>query len=278
VGTLYIVGAPTGDPDDITLRARRILGQVALVVGHPPHVRHLLDCYGIAKPVVVLSEPGLLPGFDRALDALRTDDIAILSTGLSPGPSGPVYQLIRAAVERGFPVVPVPGPVLPITALVISGLPADSFVYLGTLPQECSVRRDLLASVAAERRTLVVLENAHRLSDTMTDLGDTLGNRPLVLVSASGHQTGKIWRGTVREAAEHLLVDPAEEPWVLIIGGAPERVTRWAEERLRSEIQARLDHDLGIKEISRQLAVESGWPRREIYDLAVKIAEFLRDG
>lgn len=278
MGTFYIVGAPAGDPDDITLRARRILGEVALVVGHLPHIRHLLDYHDIAKPVVALSEPEQFPGLDRALDALRTDDIALLSTGLSPAPSGPAYQLIRAAVEHGFPVVPVPGPALPITALVISGLPADSFVYLGTSPEESSARRDLLASVAAERRTLVVLENAQRLGDTMTDLGDALGNRPLVLVPASGQQTGRIWRGTIGEATEYPPVDPAEEPWVLIIGGAPERMTRWAEERLRSEIQVRLDHDLGTKEISRQLAAASGWPRREIYDLAVNIAQFRRDG
>ena len=142
-----MVGAPVGDVEDITHRALRILRDVVLVVADDvDHARRLLADHDIATPLTATDS------LDAPLSALETDDIALFSTGWSPGPSGPGQLLIHAAIERDFPVVPIPGPTLPVTALVISGLPADSFVYLGELPQGPAARRGLLASVASERR------------------------------------------------------------------------------------------------------------------------------
>lgn len=267
MGTLYVVGAPPGDPDDITLRARRILAEVTLVgADDADQARRLLAHYDVATPVAKVGD---------LWEALDAGDAALLSQGWLPGPSDSSYQLICAAIERGFPVVPVPGPTLPVTALVISGLPADSFVYLGELPRDPSARRDLLALVAGERRSLVAIEWPDRLPGTLVDLVEALGDRSLAVVAASDTGIDVIWRGALGEAPAHLPSPPGQALCTLVVGVAREKADRWDCERLRAEIRACLERELGTKEISRQLAAESGWPRREVYRLAVELARHL---
>lgn len=278
MGTLYVVGVPPGDPDDTTLRALRVLREVALVVaGGPPHCRHLLARYDIGMPFVDLSEGAPSYSVERVVAALGTGDVALLWTGWSPVPSNSSHQLICAAIERDFPVVPIPGPTLPLTALVISGLPADGFVFLDQLPSEPAARHELLASVADERRSLVALESPSRLSDTVSCLEEALGDRPLTVVATSDQGPGDIWRGTVGGAAIKLPEGRFGCLCALVIGGAQEGVICWDEDRLRAEIQACLDQGLGAKETSQQLAGESGWPRRQIYHLAVEAIRFRTD-
>ncbi|MFC2037582.1 SAM-dependent methyltransferase [Chloroflexota bacterium] len=264
---------PAGDPDDLTFRARRILGEVILVVATDvQQASSLLDHHGIATPLSPLSEPVEFAKASHILDALETGDVAILSAGWSPAPSGAGFQLVSEALEHGIPVVSVPGPTFPVTSLVVSGLPAGSFVYLGKLAPQPPIRRKLLASISLERRTLVALVAPEQLPGMLVDLEDILGDRALV-VAESPHQTEQFWRGTVREAVKHLPNGPGHSPYVLIIGAARERTSRWEQAQLRGEIEVRLEQGLSVKEISRQLAVESGWPRREIYDLVVEASQ-----
>lgn len=272
MGTLYVVGVPAGDPNDITSRALAILEDADLVVADDVHyVRHLLAQHGIATP------PGATTPVDIPLEALITSDVAVLAPCDVPGLSEASERLVRAAIERGFGVSPVPGPKLALTALVISGLPADSFVYLGELPHKPSVRHDLLACVASERRTLVACSSRDRLAGILADLNSVLGDRPMTLVATPGHGAGGIWRGTVGKATGHFLNQPAEGPYVLVIGGAQEKTIRWDEDQLRAQIQAQLDQGLGAKEISKHLAPESGWPRRQIYGMVVETGRFSTD-
>ena len=273
MGTLHIVGAPAGAPDDITLRALRTLSEVALVAADPAaFAQRLLVHHNLDTPFAEAADTEIF------LAKLRTDDVALLIPGWSLAPSGPSYRLIRAAIEHGFPVVPVPGPSLPLSALVSSGLPTDSFVYLGTLPEEHEARRDLLASVAAERRTLVVMVWPGSLPSTLAELHEICGDRPLMVLCTSGEEGPVTWRDTTGDAASWALVPPPQDlsmlpgPCVLVVGGSQAGTVRWQEDQLEAEIQARLKQGLGTKELSRQLALESGWPRREIYRLAVEIA------
>jgi 16S rRNA (cytidine1402-2'-O)-methyltransferase len=269
VGTLYIVGVPAGDPEDITPRALRILGEVVLVVTEAvDHAQRLLVAHGLDTPLLASTNADLPPS------ALHDGDVAVLLEGWSPAPTGRSFQLVRAAIEQGFAVVPVPGPCLSLTALVVSGLPADSFLLLGELPRESVSRRDLMTSVAAERRTLVALGVPHALPELLADLREVLGDRPLALVTASGEATGVAWRGTLDDVPEEALVEPGSEPFILVIGGAREPVGRWDEARLRAEVRQCLEQGLSAKEIGRALATESGWPRRAIYRLAARGAPF----
>ena len=270
VGTLYVIGAPSGEPDDLTLRAQRILREVKLVVGTVPEAQRLLDRHGLAPPFVSLSDLSQPDVHQQVLEALETDDAALLLPGLSPGlPGNGDRLLIQSALERGLPVMPVPGPTRTITTLIMSGLPADSFVYLGWLPGDALRRRALLTPLSGERRTLVALTLPEHLPAILSDLRDALGLRPLVAV-ALNQRLDKGWRGTVDEAVEHLPQELSEGPHLLIVGGIQQEAAAWSEDRLRAEIRARLERNLGTREVSRQLASESNWPRRQIYRLAVE--------
>jgi 16S rRNA (cytidine1402-2'-O)-methyltransferase len=249
-----------------------ILEDVALVVADDvDYARRLLAQYGIATP------PGTSTPVDIPLEVLAANEVALVSPGRAPGLSEASERLVRAAIERGFAVSPVPGPTLALTALVISGLPANSFVYLGELPHEPSARHDLLAPVAKERRTLVACSSYDRLAEILADLHGVLDDRPLALVASSSQGARETWRGTVGEAAAHVSGQPTEGPCILVIGGAREETTRWDEGQVRAQIQAQLDQGLGAKEISKHLTVESGWPRRQIYRMVVETARFSPD-
>jgi 16S rRNA (cytidine1402-2'-O)-methyltransferase len=261
VSTLYVVGAPEGDPADSTLRAVRILGQAAHVVTNDVvRARSLLNQYHIDTP---------LSGAGVAAEIMDEGDIALLISGNSPSGAGPAQRLVQAAHERGLSVVPVPGPSLPITALVVSGLPADGFVYLGRLPSQTIERRHLLASVTSERRTLIIQEELAHLTSTLSDLSAALGNRPLCIMTASDTQNMAVYRGILSEASADPLDLPGDGPLVLIIGGHRRARARWSEEQIRAELRVRLEAGQPAKEIARSLAAESGWPRREIYRMAV---------
>jgi 16S rRNA (cytidine1402-2'-O)-methyltransferase len=265
VGTLYVLGTPAGDPADLTRRALRTLETVDLIVAADEvSARGLAADYGLAAPVVLAR--------DITPDALAEGDVALLCSGLSPAPSYPGFQLIRGALDRQQPVVPIPGPSLAITALVISGLPADSFVFLGGLPQEQAGRRELLATIRTERRSVVALSPPALLPAVLADLFQMLGDRVLAVVASSVRGAELVWRGRLELAMAELGDDSSPGTCALVLGGAPDGAARWQEDRLRSEIGSRLAAGLGVKEISQQLAENSGWSRREIYSVSVELA------
>jgi 16S rRNA (cytidine1402-2'-O)-methyltransferase len=244
-----------------------MLREASLVIAsNLPGARHALRDLPLVVPLVEM------PSVDALLASLQTGDAMLLLEGELASPTAPAQALIRGAVGHGFRVVSVPGPTLPVTALVVSGLPADSFVYLGLLPKESASLRDLLASVACERRTLVVVASGTG-SDLWTALLDALGDRPVVVFSGPDLESGVIWRGTLGHGHESVSGPGRPGLQILVIGGAPHRLVRWAEDRLRAEIRARLDQGLDVRQTARQLAAESGWPRRAIYRLAVQAGQ-----
>jgi 16S rRNA (cytidine1402-2'-O)-methyltransferase len=274
VGTLYIIGVGADDLEDMTLRALRILDEVVLIVADMPQIDRQLACHGITTPLMIPSDANPSVNVARILETLQAGDVALLISGLSPAPSAQGHQLILASLDHGFPVKTAPGPSLPVTALILSGLSAGSFRFLGELPQQAGVRRVLLASLEAECRTLVLLVPSGRLPEVLPDLAGILGERPVALIRTAGGAVRDIWRGVIGGLPEEHLhrLDPA--PAILVVGGAREPVALWDGQCLRAEIRARRDQGLGAKEISQQLASESGWSRREIYRLAAEAGRF----
>jgi 16S rRNA (cytidine1402-2'-O)-methyltransferase len=266
MGTLYVVGVPATGTGDLTIRARRILGSVTLVAaGAGDEARLFLAGCDISTPVVPAAGHGIVLG------ALAGGDVALLLPGRSPAPGSEEQSLVAAALAGGFAVVPVPGPVVAVTALVLSGLPADSFVYLGALPQEAGARRSLLESMAGEARTLALLAGPGELPDLLAALHSSWGDRSLVLWPASSEPPEDAWRGSLGEALQAGAALAAGRDWVLIAGGAAEERGRpWDEDRLRREIRACLGRGLGVGEISRELAAPSGWARRDVYRLSLQ--------
>jgi len=151
------------------------------------------------------------------LDYLEKEDLALVSEAGMPGLSDPGYELIVSAIERGISVVPVPGASAVITALVVSGLPTDQFVYVGFLPRRKGQRQRLLNSIAEERRTIVAFETRHRLTEVLNEIEEILGDRRLCVCRELTKVHEEIFRGRMSQAREHFA-EPRGE-FSLVIEG-----------------------------------------------------------
>jgi 16S rRNA (cytidine1402-2'-O)-methyltransferase len=177
--------------------------------------------------------------------------------------SDPGYELVVAANERDIPVVPVPGPSAIITALVISGLPTERFIYLGFLPRRAGSRLERLESVASERGTIVALESPHRLRAALSDVLRVLGDRRVAVCRELTKIHEEVFRGVVSQALAHFTQPRGE--FTLVIAGreAPE------EPRLTEDIERQLASlrrsGVTAKEAVSRLARETGLSRRELY-------------
>lgn len=271
MGTLYVVGTPIGNLEDISLRALRILREAALIAAEDTRqTRKLLTRYEITTPLTSYYEHNKLAKLDYILTTLEEKDVALVSEAGMPGISDPGYELIQAAIARGIPVVPVPGPSALVTALAISGLPTDSFVYLGFLPRRQGERRRLLGSLAGERRTLVAFEAPHRLRKSLADLADVLGDRQIAVARELTKIHEEVWRGSLSQALEHFERTPPRGEFTLVIAGAGEEAqAAWDEEQVRAALAELLNEGLDKKEAIKQVAKAAHWPRRQVYKVAV---------
>ncbi|MEO7003440.1 MAG: 16S rRNA (cytidine(1402)-2'-O)-methyltransferase, partial [Ktedonobacterales bacterium] len=178
MGTLYLVATPIGNLEDITLRALRVLREVSLIAAEDTrHTRKLLTHFAIATPTISYHEHSPHERVERLLAALADGDVAVVSDAGTPVISDPGQDLVRAALAAGYTVTPIPGPVAAITALIASGLPPNSFTYLGFLPRRSRERRQALAPFVSAPQTLVLYEAPHRLLECLDDLRATLGDR-----------------------------------------------------------------------------------------------------
>ena len=271
MGTLYLVGTPIGNLEDISLRALRILREVTLIAAEDTRRAHILvRHYEIKTPITSYFEGNKLTKLATVLEALDEGDVALVSEAGMPGLSDPGYELICAAIERGYRVTSIPGPSAPVTALVVSGLPSDSFIFLGFLPRRQSERSKMLAAVAQERRTLVAFEAPHRLRKSLADIEAELGDRPMAACREMTKLYEEVWRGTVAQARVQFdKVEPRGE-FTLVIGGGSADSERWDEARVRSALNELLAQGLRRSIAARRVATISGWKRSDVYTLGLE--------
>jgi 16S rRNA (cytidine1402-2'-O)-methyltransferase len=270
VGTLYIVGTPIGNLEDITCRALRILKEVSLIAAEDTRRARLLTSrYDIDTPTTSYFEGNKLTKLSTVFEALDAGDVALISEAGMPGLSDPGYELIQIAIQRGYSVVPIPGPTAPVTALVVSGLPTDSFLFLGYLPRRQSRRRHLLGDVAREQHTLIAFETPHRLRQSLADIEAVLGDRPLALCREMTKVYEEIWRGTVSQARVYLEEHEPRGEFTLVIGGATEERQRWDEEQVRAALEDLLAQGLRRPDAAKRVAELSGWDRGAVYQLGL---------
>ena len=270
MGTLYVVGTPIGNLEDITLRALRILKEVSLIAAEDTRrARVLTRQYDIDTPTTSYFEGNKLTKLNTVFEALDGGDVALISEAGMPGLSDPGYELIQTAIERGYPVVPIPGPTAPVTALVVSGLPTDSFVFLGYLPRRQSRRRSLLADVARQQQTIIAFETPHRLRQSLVDLEAVLGDRPLALCREMTKVYEEIWRGTVSEARATFEEREPRGEFTIVIGGATAEEQRWDEEQVREALDDLLAQGLRRPDAAKRVAELSGWDRSAVYQLGL---------
>lgn len=270
VGKLYVVGTPLGNLEDITLRGLRILKEVSVIAAEDTRrARVLAREYGIDTPLTSYFEGNKLAKLDTILGALGEGDVALISEAGMPGLSDPGYELIQAAIDRGYRVVPVPGPTAPITALVVSGLPTDAFLFLGYLPRRKSRRRSVLESMSRVAYTLVVFETPHRLLESLEDIEAILGDRPLALCREMTKIHEEVWRGTVSGARQAFAERAPRGEFTLVIGGVAKEDRRWTEEQVRAALEDLLDKGLRRPDAAKRVADLSGWDRSSVYQLSL---------
>ncbi len=202
---LYVIATPIGNLEDISLRALRLLQEVKLIAAEDTRTtRHLLNAHSIKTPLTSYHEHSKRAKLDYLLNYLEKEDLALVSEAGMPGLSDPGYELIVAAIERGISVVPIPGASAVTTALVVSGLPTDQFLYLGFLPRRKGQRQRLLSSIVDEPRTIVAFETPHRLKEALSDIEEILGNRRLSVCRELTKIHEEIFRGRMSQAREHF--------------------------------------------------------------------------
>lgn len=269
--TLFIVPTPIGNLEDITLRALRVLKESALIAAEDTRTsRVLLSHYDIHTPLTSYHEHNKLDKLDSILAALETGDVALISDAGTPGISDPGYELIRAAIEQGYDVVPLPGANAVITALVASGLPTDSFIYMGFFPRKASTQTAFLESLTAETRPVIVYESPNRLTDTLSAIVETLGGERAVCVA---RELTKLYeefqRGTAADVLAYYQATPPRGEITLIIGGAEIDTSAWDEDRVREALRARIEAGDSHSSAAKAVAKESGWNKRDVYNLKV---------
>lgn len=263
-GTLYLVATPIGNLEDITLRALRVLREADLIACEDTRqTRKLLDHYGIQKPAVSYHEHNealRAPELAGKLESGAT--IALVSDAGTPLVSDPGYRLVARAIEKGFRVEPIPGPSAVLAALAGSGLPTDEFHFGGFLPPRSTQRKKTLARLKDESATLIFYEAPHRVLETLADIEEVLGDRPLVLARELTKIHEEFMRGTAAELRRARIQLKGE--FTLLIGKARQveiHDERPVAEAVESYVQGGMDRMDAMKAVAR----ERGLSKRDVY-------------
>lgn len=273
MGTLYLVSTPIGNLEDLSPRGVRILRESVLIAAEDTrHTKILLKHFDIQTPVTSYFEHNKLNKLDLILEKLSQGDVALVSDAGTPAINDPGYELVQAALASGFDVRPIPGPSAPIAALTVSGLPTDSFLYLGYLPHKSSERHNRLNEVSEQPFTLIFFETPHRITDSLEDILSTLGDRRICIAREMTKLYEEFWRGNISEAIEHFKSkEPRGEFTLVIEGKKKEESEKWEEAVLLEAIKKELAAGKSAKEISAELAEQSRWGKKEIYAMINKM-------
>ena len=269
MGTLYLVATPIGNLEDMSSRAIRILREASLIAAEDTrHSGKLLKHFEIETPITSYFEHNKLDKLDFILEKLSTGDVALISDAGTPAVNDPGYELVKAALDAHHDVKPVPGPSAPITALTVSGLPSDSFLYLGYLPHKTSERHRRLEEVESQPYTLIFLESPYRIVEALEDISSILGDRRICVAREMTKMFEEYWRGRVSGAVEYFKSQPARGEFTLVLEGKTNQEKAvWTEEEVQKAIEKELKNEKSAKEISIELAKQSGWNKREVYRL-----------
>ena len=269
-GTLYLVATPIGNLADITHRALQVLRDVALVACEDTrHTRKLLQHYGIDTKTISYHEHNEQQRARELIELLQQgSDVAVVSDAGTPAISDPGFRLVRAAIESGVAVVPVPGPSALIAALVAAGLPTDEFLFSGFLPARSGARRARLGELRTMPGTLIFYEAPHRLAVSLQDAYEVLGEREAVVARELTKLHEELRRGRLSELAEHYAKTEPRGEIVLLIDrtvldqGAPAVAASASVADLVARFEAEgLERRAALKKAAREL----GLSRAEAY-------------
>lgn len=276
-GTLFLCATPIGNLEDITLRVLRVLSEVDLIAAEDTrHTRKLLNHFEIKKPLVSYFEHNEREKGEYLIrELLEGKNVALVSDAGMPGISDPGHLLVVAAREAGVPLVVLPGPTAAVTALVVSGFPTDRFIFEGFLPRDKKGRREKIASLLDEERTVIFYEAPHRLLSTLEVIGEILPERQIAVVRELTKKFEETVVGTAEELLAHYTKNPPKGEITLLVRGKDGKNGLETEETLDPLVRVKEYIDAGMdkKEAVKRVAKEQGLPKREVYRLALQLKE-----
>ncbi|GAB2994367.1 ribosomal RNA small subunit methyltransferase I [Arenimonas maotaiensis] len=267
-GALYVVATPIGNLGDLSPRARDVLaGADRICAEDTRHTRQMLNALGLERPLLALHEHNEDARVAQVLSYLQAgESLALVSDAGTPLISDPGYRLVRGLRAAGVTVSPVPGPCAAIAALSVAGIASDRFCFEGFLPNKSTARRERLQALAAEPRTLVFYESAHRIEECLADMRAAFGDaREAVLAREITKLFETVLDGTLASIAESVGADPNQRKgeFVLVVAGAPEDADAALREGRR--LYAKLAEVMKPSQAAKLAAELSGAPRKALY-------------
>ena len=268
---LYLIATPIGNLEDISARALKTLREVTLILAEDTrHTGKLLAHYGIKTPLSSYYEHNKIIKLPEILARLQGGDLALVSDAGTPLLNDPGYELVRSVLTAGHDVSPIPGPSAPLSALIVSGLSADAFLYLGYLPRKDSDRRQKIKEITELPYTIIFLEAPHRLLTTLSALSTELGDRQIAVARELTKLYEEVQRGTISEMVEHFTEHKPRGEFTLVIDGFHPDIETWSIDELKREIEARMMINQPATTAAKEISIKSGWPRRKVYNLIIE--------
>lgn len=268
---LYVIATPIGNLRDITLRALDTLHMADHILAEDTRqTRKLLDAYDIKTPLSAYHDHNAAKRVPKLIEELETGKaFALVSDAGTPLVSDPGFKLVRAAVEAKIEVYPLPGASAVLAGLVKSGLPSDQFVFAGFLPPKSGARKTALEAFARVKATLIFFETGPRIKACLQDIKSVLGARDIVLTRELTKRYEEARYGDADILISSVEKTPPKGEIVLLIG-PPQDGGLWSEAEVLAALEA-LMPDAGMKRASSDIALQSGWAKRDVYQLALTV-------
>lgn len=272
---LSVVATPIGNAADIGLRALDTLRRANLVICEDTRVTaKLLRHHGISARTLAYHEHNAEKMRPKVMQHLKGGEtVALVSDAGTPLVSDPGYKLVRACLDEGIPVTAVPGASSVMTALVLSGLPSDRFLFTGFLPSKAGARREALAEIADIRATLVLMESPKRLAASLADMAKVLGTeRDAAVTRELTKLYEEVRRGPLADLAAHYADAGAPKGEVVVVVGPPEADASTVDDTTVDRLLREALVQMSVRDAAAAVAVETGRARRDVYGRALKLA------
>ena len=273
MSSLYVVGTPIGNLEDISARALRVLQDVAVIATEDTRTtRKLLTHYNIHTRLLSFQEHNAAARIPTLLKVLEESDVALVTEAGTPGVSDPGAALVAAASQRGVPVVSIPGPSAVTAAVAVSGFSGERFLFLGFLPRRKGERKRLFESISGEQQTIVALESPHRVRASLADMLAVWDTRRIAVCRELTKLHEEVFRGTLQEALDYYT-EPRGE-FTLVVEGAASKLSVDSEETragARDELLRLRGQGSGAKEAVAAVVRSTGMPRKVVYALWLEL-------